>query len=521
MAARYLRLDAMTPATLPHARPSAGDLVAGLSVALILIPQALAYAELAGMPAHHGLYAAALPTIAAALFASSRYLQTGPGAMTGLLILGALMPLAARGGAEYVALAALLALVVGTVRVLIGLLKGGWVAYLMSQPVLMGFMTAAGILIIASQLPTALGVDMEPQSILVRAVTALGAPGEWEGASIAMAVGTIVLSVGARYVHKLFPGVLLAVVVGIIYSRVAGYDGATVGTVPSALPHLSLAMPWHHLPELLLPGTVIALVGFAEVAAISRSFAMQDREEWNPDREFVGQGAANLVAGLAGGFPVGGSFVRSSVARMTGGRSRWAGAVTGLTVLAFLPFAAIISPLPRAVLAGIVIGAVAHLVRLRALARLVRYSWFQGGIAWVTFASTLALAPRVDRAVLIGVGLSVMIHLFRESRIRVSARFGDETMRLTPRGVLYFGSAPGLDLTVMQELAAHPDAEAVVIDLANLGRIDYTGAQALKQIVEDAERAGLDVHFEHIPPQAQGILRRVFGTESGLVPPKS
>lgn len=503
----------MTGSALPdrtRIRVERGDLIAGFSVAVVLIPQALAYAELAGLPAYVGLYAAALPPLAASFFASSRYLQTGPVAMTALLTFGALSPLATAGSPEWVKLAALLALLVGVARVALGLARAGVFAYFMSQPILLGFTSAAAILIMASQLPTALGVQPEGEGLLARAWWAVVHPGNWDFAAMALAVVTVVLVLGGRKLYKLFPGVLVAVVVGLIYSVLTDYGGSTVGDIPSGFLPFSLDLPWAELPSLLVSGMVIALVGFAEPTSIARMFATQDRERWSPSRELISQGVANLAAGVSGGFPVGGSFGRSSIARLAGARSRWAGAITGLTVLAFLPVAGILAPLPRAVLAAIVISAVYQLVQLVELYRIGRVSLPQALIAWVTFAATLTLAPRIELGVVIGVGLGVAVHLWRELVVRVDADSVDGALRLMPRGVLFYASAPPLYEALVDQLAANPEADRLVIDLRKLGRIDYTGALAIKQVVEEARRAGLDVEVVGVPAQTRETLPPIW-----------
>ncbi len=480
-------------------------------MALVLIPQSLAYAELAGLPPYHGLYAAMLPPIAAAFFASSPYLQTGPVAMTSLLTFGALAPLATPASGDFVALAALLAIVVGLARLVLGMMRVGWVAYLMSHPVLTGFTSAAAILVIASQLPTALGVSPADGSVLGGAWWTVVHPGAWDGASVILSALTVALVLGGRRVHALLPGVLVAVVIGVVFSLLTDYGGPTLGAVPTGLPPFSIGHSWQAVPQLLLPGLVIALVGFAEAAAISSTFAAQDRAPWNPSREFVSQGMANLASGISGGFPVGGSFSRSSVARMAGGTSRWTGAIAGLLVLAFLPIAGVISVLPLAILGAIVIAAVVKLVALRPLLRLFGHSYPQAIIAWSTFALTLALAPRIDRAILVGVGLAVAVHLWRELPLRVHTDFRDGVLRIEPEGVLFFGSSPGLHEALLKELAAHNTADRLVIDLRRLGRIDYTGALALKGVVDDAQQAQLEVAFLGVPQHARRILGRVFG----------
>jgi len=263
----------------PHSAPAtlAGEILAGLSVALVLAPQAMAYAVLAGMPPWHGLYAAAVAPIAAAPFASSRYLQTGPVALTGLLTIGALGSMAATGTTAYVGLAALLALVVGVVRIAIGAFRLGRVAGLMTDPVLRGFLVGAALLIVASQVPSAFGVTVEGR-LMAGAIEALRAPGSWMPGAAGLALVTVLLVRLGRKLHPLFPGVLAAAALGMIAVALGAPVGPTVGELPATLLSLKLDLPWGSLPSLILPGVVIALVGFAEAAAISRACAVADGE---------------------------------------------------------------------------------------------------------------------------------------------------------------------------------------------------------------------------------------------------
>ena len=462
------------------------------------------------MPAYRGLYAAALPPLAAAFVASSPYLQTGPVAITSLLTFGALSSMAEPGSAEYVALGLLLAIVVGVVRVLLGLMRAGVIAYFMSQPMLMGFVPAAAILIAASQVPSVLGARAPGGGILESAASALTAPGLWEATAVALGLLVAVVVAGGRRIHPVFPGVLIAVGLAIAYSLAADYGGPKVGSLPSGLPPLSLDLPWRELPSLLLPGAVIALVGFAEPASIARAFAAEDRELWDADREFVSQGVANLAAGVSGGFPVGGSFSRSSVNRLAGAGTRWSGAVTGLSVLAFLPFASALSPLPRAVLGTIVVVAVAGLVKPGPLLRLWSYSKPQFAVACVTFGATLALSPHVERAVLLGIGLSIAVHLWRELSLELDTWIDGETLHVKPLGVLWFATASGMQSDVLRLLAERRDLSRLQIHLDGLGRLDVTGALTLQTLLEDAGRAGLDAAVVDVPPAAERLVARVL-----------
>ena len=401
------------PRTGPPLRPVPADLLAGLSVAMVLVPQSMAYAELAGLPPHLGLFASALPPILAALFASSPYLQTGPVALTSLLTFGVLAAGSAEvGTADYVALAALLAMLVGITRLLLGVLRLGVVTYLMRDPVVTGFTSAAAILILASQVPKALGVSAPDGGVLWQASWSLGHVDNWEIASVGVAATTALLVLaGRRVVHRLFPGALLAVAGGVVVSRITDYGGPVVGEVSTGLPDLSLDLPWGSTGSMLVGGVLIALVGFAEPASIARVFADEDRQRWSADREFVSQGVANIAASVSGSFPVGGSFSRSSLNRLAGAQTRWSGLVTGAAVLTFLPFTDVLAPLPRATLGGVVIAAVVGLVRPVALVSIVRRSPADALVAWTTFVATLTMAPRVERGVLVGILLSLAVGL--------------------------------------------------------------------------------------------------------------
>lgn len=513
--------NAPPPSQRAHRRFGTRDVIAGISVALILIPQSLAYAEIAGMPPYIGLFAAALPPLFAAPFASSPYLQTGPVAMTSLLTFGGLAVFVESGvelgSAEYVALGALLALVVGLVRIALGAMRAGVIAYLMSQPVVTGFTSAAAILISASQVPNILGAPSQGRSLLVEASDMLTSPTTWNAGAVWLAIATVIIVAGGRRIHVLFPGVLIAVMGGIVYSSLTEYQGPIVGLVPEGLPPLGFDLPWGSLPSLIVPGIVIALVGFAEPAAIARTYATQDRESWSPNREFISQGIANVMSGISGAFPVGGSFSRTSVGKMAGAQSKWAGAVTGLTVLAFLPFASVIEDLPRSILGAIVVVGVYKLIRLVAMTRLFRYSKLQAGVAWVTFVATLALAPRIDRAIMLGVVIGVVVHLWRESGLSVVTWADEHIVHIQPTGVLYFGSAPMLGDRITAELAAQPNAEEIVLDLQRLGRIDYTGALALKSAVNEAEEAGIDVAFANVPEHSRSTLERVWEADLPVI----
>jgi SulP family sulfate permease len=485
--------------------------IAALTVALVLVPQSLAYAKLAGLPVVTGLYTAVAATIAAGLIGSSRYLQTGPVALTSLLTLGALTSLAAVGSDEYVALAALLALVVGAVRLLIGLLRWGFVAYLMSQPVIAAFTVAAALLIALSQVPALVEVDTDASSPLRAAWEAVSRPGDWNPTAIAIGVAMVVLVLFGRRISPLFPGAFVGAVGALLLTTFELVEVAEVGDVPSGLPLPSLALPWSETPSLLLFGVVIALVGFAEAASISRQYASEDRETWDPDREFAGQGLANVAAGVFQGYPAGGSFSRSSLNRLSGARTRWSGVLAGIVVLAIMPVASVLSGLPQAALAGLIIASVIPLLRLQPFVEAWRVSKPQFAVAALTFVVTVAAAPHVERGLLLGVALSLGVHLWRELHVEIETWSEGSTLHVRPQGVLYFGSAPYVEARAAELVAADPAIATVVLHLERLGRLDVTGASALRSLIDDMRLSGVRVVIAGSQPQAQRLLRRVLG----------
>ncbi len=494
-------------------KPARGDVLAGISVALVLIPQALAYAEIAGVEPVHGLYAAVAAPIVGALIGSSPYLQTGPVAVTSLLTYGALTALGDPFSAEFALLAGLLAILVGLVRLGIGLIGGGPIAYLMSQPVVVSFTSAAAILIMSSQLPGLLGVDGGSGNPFLVALRAIAQPANWQWVDVLLGLFAMAAMIGGRKLSPLFPGALLAVVATSLWSWTVGYGGSTVGDIAIDF-KVQTDLPFGDIPALLLPAVVIAIVGFAEPASIARKYAAEDRTFWDSNKEFMGQGLANIASGLASGYPVGGSFSRTALNRLGGARTRWSGAITGLSVLAILPFAFLLAPLPTAVLSGLVIAAVISLIDLKSPKLYWQWSKPQFVVGVVTFLGTLVLAPRVEQGVILGVAAALVVHLWREMKVGVPSKTEGSTLHIWPTGVLYFGSAPAVERSVNDLLAEHHELDRLVIHLGRLGRLDLTGALMLRDIIEETRSSGVTVEIlggkGHVPK----ILSRVLEDET-------
>jgi SulP family sulfate permease len=257
---------------------------------------------------------------------------------------------------------------------------------------------------------------------------------------------------------------------------------------------------------------VIAIIGFSEPAAIARHYATLERQRWDPHRELISQGVANLAAGFGGGFPAGGSFSRSALVREAGARTRLAGGITGLVVLLLMPAMGVLAHLPTAVLGATIMVAVRELVNLAPFIKYRRYARLQFAIAAVTFVLTIAFAPHVEWAVVIGVVMAILAHLWRELRISIPTWTSNGTLHLAPKGVLFFASAPGLEEAFSNLLSEHPEAHHLVVHLDGLGRVDLSGALVLASLLEDARSAGLVAEVADVPPQAEKIIRRVIGT---------
>lgn len=488
------------------------DLSAGVAVGLVLVPQSLAYAELAGLAPAAGLAAAVAAPLAAAPFVSSPFLQTGPTALVSLLTLGALAPLPPE---TRPAAAALLALVVGLLRVGLGLARAGGLAFFMSQPVLRGFTAGAGVLIVASQLPAVLGQPRPSGHLLVAAARAGLEPTAWGIGALGFAALTALLLLGGGRLWPRVPWVLLAVAASLVLVPVVGFDGDVVGTVASPFASWPPALAWGRLPSLLIAGAVIAVVGFAEPTAIARTLARPGERRWDADRELLSQGVANLAAGAAGAFPVGGSFSRSSLAKLAGARTRWAGLAAGATALALLPLAGLLETLPRAVLAAIVVVAAAPLADPRPLLRLWRIARLQALTALGTFALTLALAPRVDLAVLVGVALAVAAHLYRETQVGIELERDGGTLRVRLAGVLWFGALRSVEEAFGAVGLDAPGLRRLEVDAGRVGRMDVSGALLVAELLQRARRAGVEAEVVGLQPHMRRVLERVERTRPG------
>ncbi|PTD96960.1 SulP family inorganic anion transporter [Pseudothauera lacus] len=509
-----------------------GDVVAGITVALVMLPQALAYAQLASLPPYIGLYAALLPAVVGALFGSCGQLSTGPVALTALLSGASLLPLARPDTPEFIALAALLALLAGLIQLALGALRLGWLLNLLSHPVLMGFINAAALIICLSQLPPLLGLAM-PRSahFLADLAAAFGGAARPHLLSALFGGGALLALIALRRIAPALPGVLLVSVAATALSAALGFaaaGGRVVGEIPAGLPTLALpALDLHAVVALLPAAFVIALVSFMEVTSSARLISARTRQRWDHNQELIGQGLAKLSAALCGALPVSASFSRSALNHASGARSGLSAVVSAAVILlALLYLTPLLHHLPIPVLAAVILLAVANLLDFGALKRAWRASRDDGLAALLTFVATLAFAPNIQNGILTGLLLSLALMLYRgmNPRIALLGLHPDGTYRDLERfalahphpnlvilrfdSPLTFVTAATFEEGMLRAARAQDEVRVVLVSAAGINAIDASGLHALGGVLERLHAQSCRLAFCGLKKQVIDVLQR-------------
>jgi SulP family sulfate permease len=507
----------------PDAALLRNEIGAALTVALVMIPQSVAYAGLAGMPLITGLYATFLPALVAVLFSASTRLSVGPSALTSVLVGASVLGMAEPASAQWVSLVVWLALLSGGVQFALGATRSAWVLNLVSSPVLAGFSQAAALLIIASQLPALIGLKGGLASLLDGPQFDLAALGFG-------LVGLALFILGKRYLPRV-PMVLLVIAASAGLSKWSGYSngGAVIGALPVGLPSLYLpGLPdWNHLTGLIAPALVIALVSSLEMASSAKIESLRDGKRWDANQDLIGQGMGKLASALTGSFPTSTSFSRSAITLYAGAKTGWATVAASAFVLLVLLFLTpALSLVPRAVLAAVVVAAVASLFKPRTFLRLARIDRFEAAISLVTFAVTILSAPRIYWGVLTGVvlGLSHFLHhrlhpriievglhpdgSLRDRHLWQLAPLAAQTYALRMDAELDFASASALERSIVEHLASHPDVRHVCLFAQPVNRIDATGVEVFLQLRNMLRGRGITLHISGIKLPVQQVLER-------------
>ena len=508
------------------------DLIAGITVSLVAIPQSLAYAQLAGVPAYYGLYAALIPTIVGAVFGSSRQLSTGPVAMTSLLTAASVAPLAAHGSDLFYAYVILLALLSGLFQIGFGVLRMGVLLNFLSHPVLMGFINAAALIIGLSQLPTLLGIPA-PQSshFLIDIWHVISHIDTLHELSFGFGIVSIVLLFAFKKFTPKLPGVLITVILLTWASYALDFGklgGEIVGAIPQGLPRLSMPlMDWHATAALLPAAFVIALISFMEAMSSSKVIAIKTRQPWDENKELIGQGLAKVAAAFSHAMPVSGSFSRSALNLAANAKTGLSSIISALFVLlTLLFFTQLLYHLPKPVLAAIIMVVVIGLINFKAITNAWRANRDDGLAGVITFVSTLAFAPSIQNGIVTGIMLSLALLLYRMMRPRVAilGMHGDATLRDALRhnlpslhsklgalrfdGALRFVNVSYFEDALLRLERENPDITHVLIKCSGINDLDASGVEMLNNLVSRFKSNGITLIFSGIKKQVREVMDR-------------
>ncbi len=507
------------------------DLLAGITVALVLVPQSMAYAQLAGLPPHIGLYASFFPVMIASFMGSSRQLATGPVAVVSLMTAAALEPIASANPEGYLIYAAMLAIMVGLFQIFLGLFRLGVLVDFLSHPVVVGFTNGAAIIIATSQLSKLFGVSVEKSEHHYETVWRVLVEASQNTHMITLIMGIVALSIMIvlkKYAPRV-PSVLTAVVLTTVASWLLGFQqagGHVVGEVPTGLPGIKVPdFDLNVAGQLVISAITISLIGFMEAIAIAKAMAGETRQRLDTNQELVGQGVANLSAGLFQAYPVSGSFSRSAVnfsaGAMTGISSVVTGAMVAITLLFLTP---LLYHLPQATLAAVIIMAVINLVKIKPIKHAMTVSPHDGWVAIITFVLTLVVAPHLDKSIMVGVLLSLGLFLYQTMRPRfvelsvhedgtlrdakVNELQTDENMSILRfDGSLYFANAGYFESKVLSHVASKEKLKYVIIDCEGINQIDATGEEMLEGLSQRMQSAGVELYFARAKKQIVDIFK--------------
>lgn len=504
------------------------DLVAGLTVGVVLLPQAVVFALLAGVPPERGLYVAFIASIVGALWGSSAHLQTGPTNTASLLTFSTIVTLAAPGTPEFLAAAALLAVLVGCFRLILGLARMGLLVNFVSDSVVVGFTAGVGVLIGAGELRSLMRLPAPDSATLFATLrNVVEHIGTIHLPSLFFGLATILLLQGLRRINKRIPGSLITVALSAIAVWLAGnarLEVVTVGTLPHSLPPFRLPplFDLNLIGHLSTGALAIAAIGLVEASSIARSIAAQSGQRLDSNQEFVGQGMANIISGFFSGYPTSASFNRSGLAYESGARTSVAAIISGLFVPAAMfilaPTAAFV---PRATLSGMLIVSASAMIDWRELGRIWRSSRADGVIMFATLGATLFFP--LQFAVLSGILMSFGFYMLETSAPQVRSVVPDDSFRhlvyrpdrpvcpqlaiIDIRGDLYFGAVGHIEEVLDRLASANPSQRFVLLRLGSVDHCDISGVYLLEYLLRTCRERGGDLFLVDVRDSVAEFLR--------------
>jgi SulP family sulfate permease len=525
----------------------ASDLTAGIITAVLLVPQGMAYALLAGLPPQSGLYASILPLILYGLFGTSRALAVGPVAIASLMTASSLANVTETVGIGYIEAAMTLALMSGVIYIAMGIVRVGFLVNFMSHHVIAGFTSAAGLVIAFSQLKHILGIDLPRTHRIDQVLVYAGE--QWQAinpATLAIGVAAIaglllargplprwLTSVGmnGKMADRIGKGSPLLIVVAATFVAWLWDLNATqavkiVGQIPTGMPPIGLPILDPAVLQALLPAALlITFVGYLESISVARALASKRRQKIDANQELFGLGAANIAAGLSGAYPVAGGFGRSVVNFSAGARTPMASAITAALVLfSSLFLTPLLYNLPKAALAAIILIAVLNLVDFASLRQALRYNRADAAAMLLTFAAVLSVG--VEHGIMLGIAAALALHLWRTSRphIAIVGRVGKSEhfrnvlrhkvhtepnlLMLRVDESLYFANTGYLENYIMEQVADRPDVRHLVLICSAVNFIDSSALEGLERLTDELRDAGVRLHLAEVKGPVMDRLHR-------------
>lgn len=505
------------------------DLIAGITVALVLIPQSLAYAQLAGLPAQFGLYASLLPPVIAAFFGSSKQLATGPVAVLSLMTAAALSPHYTLESNEYVLAAIFIALCLGLMQLFFGITKLGGLISFLSHPVIYGFTNAAAIIIATTQLSKFFGVEVAKYEHQYETVIAVfqSALKNTEPITLLLGLWSVYAMYTFRKINKKLPAVLITVVGATLLSMVINFKGALIGEVPVGLPKFMIPSVDLQLLSSLLPTILtMSIIGFTESISVAQAVAVKTKEAINPNKELVGQGISNIIGSFFQSYPVSGSFSRTAVNFQAGARSAFSSFFTCVLVFITLLFLTkFLYFIPQVVLAAVIIFSVMGLLDIRKIKHIWYTNPYDGIAAILTFFGTLYFAPHLEKGILLGVIFSIGHYLYRSMHPHVVflSKYRDGALHNVNRfkmerckniavvrldAPLFFANSAYFENEIINDLAANKDISSVLIIATGINLVDATGEEMIKSLLFSLKTAKKTLYISDVKNQVFEVLKK-------------
>ena len=512
-----------------------GDFSAGLTVGVMLVPQGMAYAMIAGLPPVYGLYAAMVPQLVYALFGTSRQLAVGAVAMDSLLVAAGISVIAEAGSDNYIALAILLAFMMGAIQLILGIAKMGFLVNFLSKPVINGFTSAAALIIGINQLKHLIGVDIaRNNNVFIILYDAFESFANIHWISVSIGITAIIILKNVKKIHKAIPGALVAVVLGVVAVKYLSLDllgVKIVGDVPKGLPSFSFPLlDTPYFNELIPIAFTLALIAFMEAVSVAKAIQVKHKDEYKLDanQELIGLGMGNIVGSFFSSFPTTGGFSRSAVNEQLGARTNMAAIISAsLVALTLLFLTPLFYYLPNAILAAIIMVAVFGLIDIKFPILLWKTKKEDFLMLAISFGTTLGLG--IKEGIGVSVAMSLLAMIYRSTKphfavlgqmpnskeFRNINRFDDLKVQdhiLVFRydADIYFANTSHFTDSITKEIDSKgSQLKLVILHGGSISHIDSTAYQALSELVEDLKKNGISIYFTYIKGPTRDFLQRM------------